>query len=118
MNLKAVTNDFKEVTFKSELRYFSPKEKFQRGLKNFLIFFFAALFCILIPILHFVLVPAFILFAVYRFIKIQGESGEIPEVVFSCPNCNKIISIKNITLHFPRKEYCPECRSSFKINTV
>lgn len=118
MTLKAETNDFKSVQFTADATIYTSSEKLKHGLKSFFIFFFIAVFCILIPILHFVLVPGFLLFAIYKFIKSQKEVGEIVLAKFNCPNCANLIELKNVDLKFPHKEYCPQCRTSLKIETV
>ena len=115
MTLLAETNDFKKVQFTASEHIFSQNEKIKRGLKSFFIFFIIALLCILIPILHFVLVPGFFIFAIYKFVSTTREMGNISNADFKCPSCNQQIQLKNISLQFPRKEHCPGCRNSLKI---
>lgn len=90
-------------------------ERLKRSLKVFALLFLAATFSILIPVLHFILVPAFLISSVILSTLKYKEIGTIDLSEFHCPLCNKALNEKIVS--FKKSDisirlYCYECRKN------
>lgn len=97
------------------LKTLAVNERLKRSLKVFFIFFLMAVLSILIPVLHFVLVPGFLIASVVLSILKYKEIGIIDLSNFSCPSCKKKMHEK--TISFKKSDetlrlFCSECRKN------
>lgn len=73
-------------------------------------------FSIFIPILHFVLVPGFLL-AGLIFAAAAGYSrAEISDGEFTCPNCGKVQKLRPMAESFPYVVRCEGCSFTLKLD--
>lgn len=97
---------------------FSLGERIERSLKIFGVLFALAVFSIVIPIFHFILVPGFLLAAfIFTFIRFK-EISYIDLTKFNCPKCScpideKVIYLKKNSLF--AKIYCFSCRINMRL---
>lgn len=101
--------------------YFSAQRRFLRAIRIFAIFLSAALVSVLVPILHFVLVPGLLLVAILMFFFTITEVGSLDLSNFKCPLCQNLVQQKSATFRsLPAKctNFCPECRRNLEIQTL
>ena len=106
-----------ERVLTNEIRKLTTAERTKRGIKSGGAFFGLAVLSIFIPVLHFFLVPTFLLLSVYYSVtKIRNENCLSLHDV-TCPVCNK--NLKETELFFTGDElrlYCYECQTQLKIS--
>jgi hypothetical protein len=96
-------------------------ERVKRSMKLFIILLLTGVLCILIPILHFVLVPGFLLASfVFGFLKFN-EVYAIDLKNFRCPSCQS--SLKDTQIFLKQKNpisriFCFECRKQIYFEIV
>lgn len=91
------------------IRHFTPGQRAWRAGKLFAIFFALALFSVFIPVLHFVLVPAFCLIATAcaMFYAMQDRAVEIAEGI--CPYCGKTTLLPKAQFEGEFRDSCQQC---------
>lgn len=87
-----------------------------RGLKALGICWVIALLCILVPILHFVLVPLFLVVGAFMFFQQMSIKVYLVEGKFNCPSCNAEIILKPAPFDWPKREICEACRADLSLN--
>jgi hypothetical protein len=99
-------------------QHWEQKERTERALKSLGLFWGIAIFCIIIPIAHFILVPSFLLagpivayFTYSQSDIIQGGSGP-------CPNCQKPFKVARMKIKWPLNDVCSECHAAVKIYSI
>lgn len=97
----------------------STQERLKRSAKIFLVFFALAFFSIFIPILHFVLVPGFLLASIISFIILFNQSHFISLNEFKCPKCHGSLNQKDLylkSINSSTKVFCGNCRNNMRLN--
>lgn len=118
-NIEMDGKNYPSMNFNPKI--YTAQERAMRSLKVFFMFFGAAIFSIAIPVLHFFLVPAFLIAAfVMAYIKYK-DVGSIDLSNFTCPLCQKNLNEK--TLAFRDKDFsgrlrCYDCRKNIFISAV
>ena len=75
-----------------------------------------AVVSVFIPVLHFVLVPAFLAIGIV-FASMEYRRTELlKHTKFLCPSCKTSIEIQNIRFLWPLRKTCPECQMVLLIN--
>ena len=69
-----------------------------------------------IPVLHFVLVPAGILFGLFRFYRAFGFQVVLLNGSINCPKCQHAYPAKNEAFNWPKIEVCPNCQTDLTIS--
>lgn len=101
------------------LRRTLPKgERVQRAARVGAIGTAATLGAVLIPILHFVLVPAFFVLTAVIAVTTYLEDGEVIEAEIACPNCHHAITWQRQSEDWPKTTRCPGCSYTLKIEIV
>ena len=90
-------------------RDLTQAERVQRAGKIFGVLFLVACVTVLIPILHFILPPLFILVGSILAFGEYAGTGEILSGEIVCPNCKKTMSIPHETEEWPRVQRCTGC---------
>ncbi|HEX7674066.1 MAG TPA: hypothetical protein VF412_07840 [Bdellovibrio sp.] len=91
------------------IEIFNQAQRTRVALKKLAIFWGIALVSVLLPVVHFVLVPLFFFlgfFFAYRGFKSEGQvlSGET-----TCPHCGTKVVVKKQELAWPITEICQGC---------
>lgn len=100
---------------------FSFTDRVKRAVKTFTVLLAAAVFSILIPVLHFVLVPGFFISAFVMSILRFNQVSYIELNNFKCPKCSELLTEKKI---FQSKKeglskiYCLNCRTNMKMEVI
>ncbi len=99
-----------------ELKIWDKKERTKRALKALGFTLGLAVVSVLIPILHFILVPTFILASPIVFFWIAGQEQVILGGKGTCPNCHKEFEIARSPVTWPLSDLCDHCKAELKIN--
>ena len=91
-------------------------DRAKRGLQAFAAFFGLALLSILIPVMHFFLVPLFLFLSVFMGISKYRQNHFVDLTIVHCPKCGKNLNEKKTYFKGELlKVYCYKCRSGFRI---
>lgn len=94
---------------------YSKSERTKRSLKTLGAFWGAAILSVLIPVLHFFLVPGlFLIGPVMAWVQYKKEL-KIIKLVGKCPECEKEITFQNLSGTWPLKQVCPLCSEQIHI---
>jgi hypothetical protein len=99
-------------------RYFDKGERSERALKVFGLSWGIGIFCIIIPLAHFILVPGFLLagpVVAYFFYK---QTDIVLDSSGPCPSCEKPFKVARTRVQWPISDVCSECHNSVKIFPV
>lgn len=99
------------------LREYDEKEKKHRILKYGGGCFAAAILSIFIPLLHFILVPGFLIAAVTMVI-INSRPANIESAKAKCPECGVDFVISKGKPVFPMDDVCASCHHKIIINKI
>ena len=91
------------------IRQWSPKERLARALRTFGIWFFIALLSVAIPILHFFLVPLFLLVAFAMTFIVYSHSSMVLGGAGNCPYCGEALEIVKKPDRWPLDDVCAKC---------
>ena len=90
----------------------SQRERFFRALKYGGLCWIVAVACVVVPILHFVLVPGFLLLGPVVFYNIYARESVVLGGEGTCPKYKKFLVIVRSSHHFPMTEVCGACHQS------
>lgn len=99
-----------------EIVTWSPKARSKRAMKFLGIAWGLGLFCVLIPLVHFVAVPALFIAGIVGFARMSGQESLVLGGEGTCPECGKTFRIAKATNRFPMDELCEHCRASVSIS--
>jgi hypothetical protein len=98
-----------------EWKVWDKKERTKRALKALGMTWGLAIVSVLIPILHFILVPLFILAGPIVFSWIAGQEQVILGGKGTCPECGKEFEIVRTAVKWPISDICNHCQAELKI---
>jgi hypothetical protein len=90
-------------------RDFTRTDRMTRALKMGGIFFGVTFITLFIPVLHFVLVPLFLLLTVVFGFNAWMEKGEVLKGEVLCPNCSEKFLFSREAEGWPKSQRCPKC---------
>ena len=98
------------------IKNYTPKEVLINVLKQLGLFWPIAAVCVLIPGLHFILVPLFLILGVVKAVKASKIkfillSGKVP-----CPSCKKDLTLENVSFLDFHSAICQNCVAVAKIS--
>lgn len=105
----SVHYDNQSTTGTVERRDIPAPERVLRAMRSIGICWLIGAVCILVPILHFVLVPAFFLVGLLLAYYHWSSKGEILKGEFICPTCGKPNTIGKEREQFPQYRRCTSC---------
>lgn len=113
-----ITEDYgnKSTFGEIQIQSFSKKERTIRAFRVGGMCWGAALVAILIPLLHFILVPALLIAGPVAAFVISGQENIILGGNGICPHCQKDLPIGRSSSQFPIRELCTKCQSNLKIS--
>ncbi len=103
-----------EITFDQNI--LTESERLKSAAKWFAIFMGLAVAFVFVPILHFILVPAAVLAAIFVSTKAYSQKADLLNLNGACPNCGAMISIAKVRIKKVSGEICPQCRDYLKIH--
>ena len=100
---------------KVTIKIWTEKERLTRALKFGGMTWAAAVICVVLPLVHFVLVPSLLIagpfVAIWNFRRksiVEGGSG-------TCPFCGKAVTIGRGNDVWPIDELCTQCQNNFSV---
>jgi hypothetical protein len=78
----------------------------------------AAIVCVLIPLLHFILVPGFLLAGPILAYFVLGQETVVLGGQGTCPHCQSFLPIARAAYQFPHSDLCTHCQHSLEINLI
>jgi hypothetical protein len=114
--MKIVSSSGVDQILPQEVIYLNMFQRMHYAFKGTGICILIAIGCILLPLLHFILVPLFLLISIYVGITRFrcNMATDLSEV--KCPTCNADLTVKIV--YFDEKGFCfgcMKCRSELKI---
>jgi hypothetical protein len=97
------------------LKSWTKQERTRRSFKALGFCWLLAVGAVLIPILHFVLVPTFLLAGPIAFFWVANQEDEISGGKGVCPECSKEFEIVRTAVKWPITDICNHCRAELKI---
>lgn len=88
----------------------SRKQRFTRACAQLFTSWIIAILCILIPVLHFALVPAGFGIGIYLFFRQMNAHQLLIKGLIHCPNCLNEFQAPNVSFNWPLYERCPNCQ--------
>jgi hypothetical protein len=110
---RAKSNLFYESNL--EVKSLTTKERFLNGFKFLGLSILAGLCFVLIPVLHFVLVPLSLFFGIFMFYRQVSFRFFRLKKTIHCPECKKEIELKSAPFNWPILENCNNCRAQIII---
>ena len=95
----------------------NKKERMFRAFKFGGMCWGAALVAVFIPLLHFILVPGFLIAGPIVAYFIAGQESRVLGGEGICPSCHAPLILAPAGLHFPISDLCTRCQSSVKIES-
>lgn len=113
------TNDFKKIELSgSAVTTPLRKEVTILSLKKLALFWGLSLFCVFIPVLHFLLTPLFFFLGILTFLKQHRNTHFIKEMTIPCPSCQQSLVLKNLYFLEDKKINCDHCANQLFFKTV
>ncbi len=116
IRIENLGDQFAEYDF--VLTEYDRNSRLKLALKKLFIYWSLALFFILIPVLHFILVPLFFILGAVIFARQMSQATIISQAQAHCPNCKQELILKNIKPKFPINDFCPHCRHGYRIHNI
>ena len=108
-------NGQKSSTGEVRIFHWNSRERLMRGGKALALCWGLAIASIFIPVLHFVLVPAFLLIGPFLFyINYKQETGVLGGEV-PCPLCQNSVKINSGPVRWPIFDICEQCKASVRL---
>ncbi len=98
-----------------EIVNWTPAERRRRALRALGIAWGIGLFCVIIPLLHFVLVPGFFIAGIVAGLHYHRQLSILRGGEGICSDCAKEFRIEKSSHRFPLQELCEHCRATLTI---
>ena len=99
----------------ARIQTLGPSDRIKNALRQLGLYWGIGLFCVLFPLLHFILVPFFLIFGVFMSVRAGVVDRELVDSSVACPECGKPFQLKTALARWPLNEVCQSCRWSFAI---
>ncbi|MGZ3690219.1 MAG: hypothetical protein ACXVAX_01875 [Pseudobdellovibrio sp.] len=109
------TNDFKKEILNLEIVPCTKNELVILSFKKLALFWGLAICSVFIPVLHFVLVPSFLIVGVVAFMKQYKNTHLIKGGIYICPECKRDFEMKPIYFMEGKKIDCSLCGTQLSI---
>jgi len=119
-NIKIVADVSDERTSPGELtvKIYSSTDKTFQAIKRLGFFWLIAVASVLIPVLHFVLVPLFLVLGVFFAVRTYRSEGAVLRGTTTCPHCKADITVQPGVLQWPLTEICQSCTRVVRMRKV
>ncbi len=100
------------------LNRYTSQEARLRAIKRLCLFWLIAAVCVLIPIAHFILVPAFFLGGIVTASRLWRCLAEGIDACGDCPACRNAVTIDlEKSAELPQWRNCPQCGASLELSS-
>ena len=99
----------------AQIRSLQPFERIRNALPKLGAFWGIGFFCILLPLIHFILVPLFLCLGIYFAAKATAVRGLVMSGSVLCPGCKNPHILGSRLAQWPMKEVCAHCRRDFEL---
>ncbi len=100
-----------------DFRLIEMPERIFSGVKILGILWVIAIGCILVPFLHFILVPGFLFLGMVFGYASWETQFEIMKGNFLCPNCDQENSVAGESYRLPRNRRCDKCSVTLQLKS-
>lgn len=100
----------------AEIRVYSQRETMMKVIKTLAMFWGLAIFSILLPVVHFVLVPLFFFVGIFMALRARKYHEEMLSGEIKCPHCGTNVKIGKAPIIWPLSEICQNCASAVRIS--
>jgi hypothetical protein len=114
MEVSLVSSNEKQGVGKVEVLFWAPPERTRRALKTLGIFWGAAIISVILPLVHFVLVPGFLLGGPIAAFFAWAQQAKILSSSCVCPSCSTSFQIKGAP-NWPMSQVCSNCHEGVRI---
>ncbi len=98
-----------------EVKAWTKNERLLRALKFGGITWGIALVCVVLPIVHFILVPLFLIAGPLMALRTFRTTSVVLGGRGHCPFCQKDVTIGRGADHWPIDELCTQCQNNFSV---
>lgn len=112
-----VTANGKTTVGKIEVREIPQAERVQRGMKIGGALLVAAIVSVFVPVLHFILVPGFLILGLVFGFTTYLTRSEVLEGQFDCPVCGQLNELPKQSLELPCGRRCLKCHYDLTLNS-
>lgn len=96
-------------------RTWSPEEQKKRALKGLGVMWGLAIASIFLPLVHFLLVPGFLISGPIVYFWLKKQTGRIIGITAGCPRCRFKVSVNEANLVWPLRMTCKSCFEPLRI---
>lgn len=97
------------------LQFWDQKARFRRAAQTWAACWGGAIIAVLIPLVHFILVPTLLLAGPIAASIIYGQKDVVLGGTGTCPHCGKPFDIVRNKLSWPLSDICASCQKEAKI---
>ena len=101
-----------------EVAHLAPPERLFRAFIGLIVCWLVAGLCILVPVLHFFLVPMGALAGIGVFFYKIRQMELRSATKIDCPKCGSKITLKKAAFNWPMRDTCNACRTELTIEPV
>lgn len=98
-----------------QVQLWPKKERTLRALKIGGVCWGAALISVIFPLIHFFLVPGFLIAGPVVAFFIMGQESVVLGGSGTCPECQASLPIARTSYEFPISDLCTQCQANLKI---
>jgi hypothetical protein len=118
IQIQADANSGKVVFGVAEIRHFSQREILFRVLKTLGLLWGIAVFCVFLPVVHFVLVPLFLILGPIFALRARKYKFELLGGEVACPQCSQILKLPKSAILWPHTEICQNCAFHIRLSPL
>lgn len=100
------------------IQHCGARERFKRALTVGGATWALALFCVLLPLVHFVLVPTLLIAGPCIAVYLWNQEAVLLDGKGECPQCKNTFMITRRAVKFPFSEVCEHCQASVRIESI
>lgn len=118
--IRVLTIDSRTITAEASVVDSTVAERIKQAGRWLAMMWLAAVVSIAVPILHFILVPGFLILGIVVFANVYAQSKTIASLKLTCPACTQLFEFKNVRFKSAarelRKDLCPHCRAQIRVS--
>ncbi|QLY27014.1 hypothetical protein [Bdellovibrio sp. KM01] len=109
INIESNVMDERRTSGELEIKVFNQADKTRTALKKLALWWGLSLISVLLPVVHFVLVPLFFFLGFFFAWKGFKSEGQVLDGRTTCPHCGNPVNVGKGELNWPVTEICQSC---------